>query len=189
MFEDEIKTISSDSIRKLIRRGISILPDYFYHIPASSTGKYHPQYALGNGGLYRHVKATIIIANELFRMKRFTFSKTQRDLIIGSLILHDGWKQGLDTAEGYTAFEHPKFASAMIWKNIETTSVAQRYYLIVICLNILSHMGQWNSDKKKPGKYLLPPITKMQKFVHLCDFLASRRPLEINFESKKDREM
>lgn len=44
-----------------------------------------------------------------------------------------------------------------------------------------SHMGQWNTDKKSP--VVLPlPKNKYQKMVHLADYLASRKDLELTFE-------
>ena len=46
---------------------------------------------------------------------------------------------------------------------------------------ILSHMGQWNKDKE--GNEILPkPEKEDEKFVHLCDYLASRRFIEMNME-------
>jgi hypothetical protein len=80
-------------IKNIAEQGVALLPEYFYHVPASSTGKYHPDYALGDGGLYRHVQASVGIAVDLFRIYEFT--PNEEDLIIASLMLHDGWKQGL----------------------------------------------------------------------------------------------
>lgn len=43
----------------------------------------------------------------------------------------------------------------------------------IACL-IASHMGQWNVNLY--SKTILPkPKTATQKFVHLCDYLASRK--------------
>ena len=44
---------------------IELLPNYFFEVPASSTGKYHPEFALGDGGLIRHTKVAVRIAYEL----------------------------------------------------------------------------------------------------------------------------
>ena len=41
---------------------IGLLPDYFFRVAASSTGKYHPAFSLGEGGLLRHTKAAVRIA-------------------------------------------------------------------------------------------------------------------------------
>ncbi|CUX42844.1 hypothetical protein BN3590_01383 [Clostridium sp. C105KSO15] len=46
---------------------------------------------------------------------------------------------------------------------------------------IESHMGIWNTDKKSP--VVLPlPKNKYQKMVHLADYLASRKDIELVFE-------
>ena len=48
-----------------------MLPEYFFEVAASSTGKYHPVYALGVGGLVRHTIAAVEIANEMYRMDMY----------------------------------------------------------------------------------------------------------------------
>ena len=65
-FEQELNYIKDENIRKSLEIMINYIPDYFFHIAASSTGKYHPQYALGDGGLIRHTKAAVRMAIELF---------------------------------------------------------------------------------------------------------------------------
>ena len=50
-----------------------------------------------------------------------------------------------------------------------------------ICDGLASHMGQWNADRRS-GVTLPKPETAFQKFVHQCDYLASRRYLEIDFD-------
>ena len=58
---------NSDSTKDLLDR----LPDYFYTMPASTSGLHHPQFSLGEGGLVRHTKAAVKIAMELFIDKIF----------------------------------------------------------------------------------------------------------------------
>jgi hypothetical protein len=64
-FEQEIELIKNPAIKNIAKQGVDLLPDYFFKVPASSTGKYHPSFALGEGGLYRHVRAAVGIAVEL----------------------------------------------------------------------------------------------------------------------------
>ena len=46
---------------------------------------------------------------------------------------------------------------------------------------IESHMGEWNKDFN--GNEVLPlPKGKYQKFVHMCDFLASKKFLDVHFK-------
>ncbi len=47
---------------------------------------------------------------------------------------------------------------------------------------IATHMGQWNTDFKTKKEVLDKPKTGIQKFIHMCDYLASRKCLEFNFE-------
>lgn len=47
-------------------------------------------------------------------------------------------------------------------------------------------MGQWNCDRD--GKVILPkPIALNEQFVHMCDYLASRKIIEVNFEANRER--
>ena len=63
MFKPELGTIKSQVYSDFAEAAIISLPDYFFEIPASSTGKYHPSYALGTGGLVRHTKAAVLFCN------------------------------------------------------------------------------------------------------------------------------
>ena len=50
-----------------------------------------------------------------------------------------------------------------------------------MCQLIESHMGKWNTNKY--SKVVLPiPKNELEKYVHRCDFLASRSYLNIKFE-------
>jgi 23S rRNA maturation-related 3'-5' exoribonuclease YhaM len=180
-FEQELGLIKNPIIKNIAEQGVELLPDYFFTIPASSTGKYHPNYALGEGGLYRHVRAAVGIGIELFRI--YSFSQDEEDLIIASLILHDGWKQGLK-GTGNTVHPHPVIASKMLKENIKLNTDKEKEFLEIICNNIDAHMGQW-STCKWDSTVLPVPKGDMQNFVHLADYLSSRKSLEYNFEARK----
>jgi hypothetical protein len=59
MFSKEIESIVDDNLRKLAIEIIACADDYFFTIPASSTGKNHPPFSLGEGGLVRHTKCVV----------------------------------------------------------------------------------------------------------------------------------
>ena len=94
VFNKELSYIKSDRLRESVKVLLNMLPDYFYEIAASSTGKYHPAFSLGDGGLVRHTKVAVRIANELFNdASLFTsYTDDEKDLLIMSLLLHDGLK-------------------------------------------------------------------------------------------------
>lgn len=176
MFEKELNLIKSPEVREVAEKILAQVPKYFYTIPASSTGKYHPQYALGNGGLVRHVKAAIAIAIELSRVTSlwYNIDDDALDIIIAALLVHDGWKNGRVWSK-FTVHEHPKVASDVI-KEIDfgyNQDIAEQIADLVI-----THMGQWNTNYRSSVTLPLPE-SDLQKFVHLCDFLASRKMLEV----------
>ena len=181
IFETELNYIKDEKIRESARYLLEKLPDYFYTMPASTSGKYHPAFSLGEGGLMRHTKAAVRIAIELFRdniFNTFEFGEQTQDLIIMVLLLHDGFKQGKE-ADGHTAYDHPLIASHFVFENITKLPMNHLDALQVSRL-IASHMGPWNTDKT--GKIVLPiPKRDDEIFVHLCDYMASRNFLNINF--------
>ena len=89
MFETELNYIKDDRIRESARILIEGLPEYFFKIEASSTGKYHPDFALGDGGLVRHTKAAIRIAKELLDNNSIghKFTSDEKDLLIISIMI------------------------------------------------------------------------------------------------------
>lgn len=181
VFETELNYIKNERIRESAKFLLEKLPDYFYTMPASTSGKYHPAFSLGEGGLVRHTKAAVRIAVELFRdsiFNTFEYGEKTQDLIIMTLLLHDGFKQGKEDA-GHTAYDHPLIAAHFVFENITKLPMDALDALQVKRL-IASHMGPWNTDKT--GKIVLPvPKCDDEIFVHLCDYMASRNFLNINF--------
>ena len=155
-FKEEINYIKDKNIREYAEKAINNLPDYFFEIPASSTGKYHPDYSQGNGGLVRHVKACVRFGVECFRLEWYSdFSEIDRDLMIVSWLLHDGWKSGAEKQQ-YTVADHPIVAINQLDSNQELSKILPKEYLDAIYANIQTHMGSWRFDKD--GKPFAPEI-------------------------------
>lgn len=147
--------------------------DYFYKVAASSTGKYHPTYALGEGGLLRHTIAATKIACDIVNLEMFDLTDDEKDYIICALLLHDTCKHGIPETR-YTVHDHPLQAAELV------NTFCSREFANNVAPLIASHMGQWNTSNR--SSVVLPkPETKMQKIVHLCDYLASRKYLEVIF--------
>lgn len=110
----------------------------------------------------------------------FTFSDNDKDLIIMALILHDGLKEG-SPKETYTRFDHPLLVSKFIKDNNDKAKLNEEDLKLITSM-IESHMGEWNTNKY--SNVVLPlPKTKHQKFVHMCDYLASRKFIDVKFEN------
>ena len=184
-FIKELNYIKDESIKNDAAILIENLPDYFFEIAASSTGKYHPRYALGKGGLLRHTKAACRIAIELFRDSCIgdKYTSTEKDLMILALILHDGIKLGFEK-DKYTKFDHPLLACEFIESYIDDINLSDEQ-IDFVCDCIKTHMGPWTTDYDG-NEILEKPRNKYQNFVHMCDYLASRKFLEIEFDNNDD---
>lgn len=175
-FTNELLLIRDPEIRFLVEECLEAAPDYFFTMPASTTGKYHPAYTLGEGGLVRHTKAAVKIADSLLGLEMYAPLAKSKDLIIAALILHDTVKKGMD-GSNYTTTTHPLDAAKLFTETAEKTCKRQAVVGMIAGM-IRSHMGQWNTERD--GRAVLPkPETKEQKFVHQCDYLASRKFITI----------
>ena len=185
IFKVELGYIKSDRIRKSCLAMINVLPEYFFEIEASSTGKYHPKYALGKGGLVRHTKASVRIAYDLLGDACIgdKYTQDEKDLMIMALILHDGVKSGVPK-ERYTRFDHPIMMGQMIMDNEENMELEMEEIEFLDDV-IKTHMGPWTTDYNGV-EVLERPKTKYQNFVHMCDFLASRKALEVPFDDNNN---
>ena len=181
VFKIELGYIISNKVRNACLEMIKLLPDYFFEIPASSTGKYHPEYALGDGGLLRHSKAAVRIGYELLQDPSIgdKYTSDEKDMMLMALLLHDGLKSGMPK-EKYTRFDHPLLICDLIMDNEEVLGLEVEE-IEFICDAIKTHMGNWTTDYN--GEEVLEkPKTKYQNFVHMCDFLASKKFLNIPFD-------
>lgn len=183
VFKTEINYVKDEERRKDLKILIKLLPDYFFEIPAASTGKYHPDFAQGEGGLVRHTKVAVRIANELLTNNTVgaKFTDKDKDLIIMALTLHDGVKSGMEHSK-YTKFDHPLLVSKLIMENKDKLSL-EIDDVRKMCSMIESHMGEWTYDSYQQKEVLPKPRTAEQRFVHMCDFLASRKFLDVKFEN------
>lgn len=181
VFNNELNFIKSKKYRDNLIIVLDLLPHYFYHIAASSTGKYHPKFTLGEGGLVRHTKAAALIMNEMFNDDSITggFKIEEKDLMMFSIIIHDGLKCGIKQ-EKYTRIDHPILIANFIKDNQDKLSLNDNEILFIQSC-VKSHMGPWNKDFKG-NEVLDVPVNKYQKFVHMCDYIASRKFLNIEFE-------
>ncbi len=180
-FKIELEYIKKEEIRKDCMKMIELLPDYFFEIPASSTGKYHPSYSLGEGGLLRHTKAAVRIGYELLNDPSIgdKYTSDEKDIMLMGLMLHDGLKSGLNHSK-YTLFNHPILMANFIDENKEKLTMSESNRTLLTSV-IKTHMGPWTKDYN--GEEVLEkPKTKYQNFVHMCDYLASRKCLLLPFD-------
>lgn len=182
VFNKEYEYIKSDRYKKIAKELVEILPDYFFEVAASSTGKYHPSFSLGEAGLVRHTKVAVRIAKELLDNNSLghKFTDDEKDLLIISIMIHDGLKHGREESK-YTLFDHPIIVCDYIKENKDKLSLNDDE-IDFITKVVSSHMGEWNTNQYSDVTLPLPK-DKYQRFVHMCDFLSSRKFLDVKFEN------
>ena len=181
LFIDELELIKDEKLSESLLKIIEKLPDYWFHEAASSTGKYHPEYALGEGGLLRHSKAAMRIGYELLNDPCIgdKYTSHEKDLMLMSLLVHDGLKRGL-AAEKYTRFDHPILMGKFIMDNYKEIGITKEDAKFMDDV-IKTHMGPWTTDYDG-NEVLEKPKNKYQNFVHMCDYLASRKCILVPFD-------
>lgn len=186
LLKEYFDSIQDENVKKFMEQCIETIPEYWYTVPASSTGKYHPNYALGNGGLMRHTIALLRFFNRLVRNTMYgsPFTNREMDLLRVACLMHDSRKSGSDedfAISKYTKFDHPILAANVV-RSIETEYITVEEKEM-IANAIESHMGQWNVDTYGKSKVELPlPTNKYQKIVHLVDYLAAQKGVEVIFD-------
>ena len=183
MFTEELNYIEEARIREAAKVLLDNLPDYFYKIPASSTGKYHPDFASGDGGLVRHTKVAVRMAYELYQITPYDklFTRREKDCMLLGLLIHDGLKKG-NPEEKYTRFDHPILAAEYVKKMQEQTGLSKEEAEFISHV-VKTHMGKWNTDYNG-NEILEVPKDRYQYFVHMCDYLASRKVINVKFDDK-----
>jgi hypothetical protein len=133
----------------------------------------------------RHQIAVVRFLNYFFELEQYNtkFTSRELDLMRVAGLVHDGRKSGEQddyNRSKYTKFDHPiKMANVIRSYNGQYLSHDELEF-IARCIE--SHMGQWATDKK--SSTVLPrPEDVYQHFVHLADYLASRKDITIAFEN------
>ena len=171
-FERELDLIVNDDLRMAVKYYMDeAVPEYFWTDGASSSGKYHPEFSQGVGGLVRHTKAVVMFAEELLRMSSYAYMKDEyKDYVIAACIIHDTAKYGCGEYDKKAYKDHARNAAKAFSDYCEKVNYQPSEFL----LNAVSaHMGQWSTDKEDR------PFTSIDRCVHMADYMASRSFIDI----------
>ena len=95
-----------------------------------------------------------------------------------ALLIHDGLKSGI-VKETYTKFDHPILIANLVIDNKEHLNLTDEE-IDKLTSMLKCHMGGWNTNNY--SDVVLPkPKNKLENFVHMCDFLASRKVINVKF--------
>ena len=173
LFEREINLIVNEELRMQVKSYMDeATPDYFWTDGASSSGKYHPQFSQGVGGLVRHTKAVVMFAEELLRMSSYAYMRDEyKDYVIAACILHDTCKYGIKGFDKAEYKNHARNASIAFLNYCADFMDYEPHFLLLNAIE--SHMGQWSTDREDR------PFTSVDRCVHMADYMASRSFIDI----------
>lgn len=161
MFERELAAIQDETLRGFVRACLGAAPAYFWHFPASGSGRHHPAFALGEGGLVRHTKAAAAVFLEFAAAG---CPCADPDACVAALILHDTVKYGIPPAVAPQALpEHPLLPE-LHYAHLRGMLPDAAWEAVFS--RVRAHMGRWGP---------VMPATPDEWLVHLADYVASRK--------------
>ena len=126
------KEIENSQLKSFALYCVEKIPSYFWTIPASSSGKYHPVTDLGYGGLVRHSLMVLRVAIDLINATNDTTIIKMKDEILFSCLFHDCCKNGLENS-GHTEHTHPIIAADFITKlSLEYMEEVDKYFNFIM---------------------------------------------------------
>lgn len=177
VLDNEVSQIEHIGIRRLVLQCLENAPSYFWEVPSSSTGKYHPKDEFCAGGLVLHTKRTFYVSEELCRA--LSIKGVERDCVLAAAIMHDLCKQGFPKDEGYTVDGHGYLWSQLLRMSYTKQEILSMPFIQTISRLILYHMGQYDLP------YILDWDDKLATIVHLSDYIASRDNILVKVDEKE----
>lgn len=166
--------IKNELVSTFTLAALSNVPEKFWTIPASSTGKHHPEQSNGEGGLVRHVLATLYFARELFCC--YSCTQDEQDIIYAALMLHDIGK-AMDEPHDIVA------ATNLRWLYKDQKLVSPM--ILAVIDGVRWHMGKWATgatdchEDERGSKTFPTSFTRTSMIVHLADYAASRKRVNL----------
>lgn len=178
LFMTEIEKIIDPKLKRAAKQMVKDAPEYFWKIPASSSGKYHPKCDLGDGGLVRHSIMVSKVADDIITAEIFCRdTQENRDIVRVATLFHDFYKNGEANNLGEygttTVHTHPIIAANFVEEHLKIAKV-DTFKIDIICDCIRTHMGKWCASKYS-SVVLDTPKTDFERLVHTADYIASRK--------------
>ena len=103
IFKEYVKAIETPVIKEFVNYVLPRLPEYFWTLPASTTGVHHGE----DETLFDHVVACLFVAKNKVCGAQFKnhWSQVKKDQLLAALMLHDGWRCGHPEKESYITQE------------------------------------------------------------------------------------
>ena len=188
LFEKEIAYMEIENIKEFFKKAITLVPNYFFEVPAASSGKFHSVLECGFGGLVYHTRSVAKVANYLVNLQQYKskLNEVERDCVICAALLHDCLKHDWENKTGFSVHQHPVLAAEFVKTDERLNGIVSDEIRAMIGDAVASHSGEWTTSKR--SKIVLPsPQTLVQELVHLSDYIASRSDIHILFEGEDSK--
>ena len=179
ILEPVISTLSiSREYRSLAEFLIDKLDDYWFIKPASSTGKYHPVFNNGEGGLVRHSLNVCMWWQQMYKafeqeLMSFSGRDDMYDLGLIACLFHDAKKYG-DAEENSRWVKKDHDVRSMEWflHNVEIYEHMNDMNFDNKAINYIAnaidhHNGPWSTHGA--------PRTIFERLVFICDYASSQK--------------
>lgn len=176
------KITVNSNMQNFVRYAFDNVADDFFEKPASSTGKYHPDFAQGSGGLLRHTIKAAEVFEDLWRAYKYKyehisfFEEEKYSSGLAAVLLHDSCKYGKCFENEHTLKNHDNIGAMFIEdlynKFFATLDVEPQYQDIIDA--IACHHGVWSTTAR--------PVSLLDELVFLSDYIASRKYVKLNKE-------
>ncbi len=172
LFDNVLNNITNEAIRKFTINVLDACDPILEKIPASTSGKYHPEECCREGGLVIHILRACFFGNMLINSMNLDKNDIKGDIILSSLLLHDIAKK-----EKYKNYQEYDFHPVNAARHVEVFkgNLNETYFkLIQECIK--HHMGPFmgNTYKKSLSKYNI-----LELIVYQSDYLASKKEIDI----------
>jgi len=200
VFKEDLDCMEDAEIKQFVIDCLNdpeVTPNYFWSAAASSSGKYHPKWDLGEGGTVRHTQMVAFFGREFTRAIPLTKEevmnsglgrKLYEDVVNAACILHDIEKFGRNydgttksLPDGNTQMHGIRAATTIFNQKLKDKYGANiPFKFKAILRGIAGHMGVWTSDANNraywPDYQKNSVVKKVCRCVHYADYAGSRRP-------------
>lgn len=179
VFELMSKKFETDEFREYFLDMCEHIPDYIFTIPSSTSLKYHNKTQCKVHGQIHHVYMFFAVLEYRLSLEwnRQKYNTPEiRDAMRCVPAFHDAIKCGMNGSM-YTVPQHPALAGQWVIATSVKHDVGDKYKTMIARM-CEAHSGEWNTNKE--GKEILPkPRNDMEFFIHECDYLSSRRNIDM----------
>lgn len=191
LFKRELSLIKCDTIREAAELVINDTPEWVFHMPISTSKKYHPIEDCEDLGTANHLKKAFYMSQEAAR--RYSSLDLDRDIIKAAALIHDIPFKFKDDENGnkVTCWLHPFRNAKHI---IMRCTMLPDNIVRQLAAGVFFHMGRW-ANYQSPESMEVWDLVSMYressivKSVQESDYYVSRRFNHLNIDEAYEYEI